>query len=103
MTGSTITKLVIGLFTAVVAVSSAEAALQVAREIDALAQANLEAGMRLYQEGLATGLEVTTLKTERDAAAAELVGAQLARDLAEVDLLEVLGVDPLQAYGAAAR
>ncbi len=85
------------------ALEAAEAALQVAREIDALAQANLEAGMRLYQEGLATGLEVTTLKTERDAAAAELVGAQLARDLAEVDLLEVLGVDPLQAYGAAAR
>lgn len=85
------------------ALEAAEAALQVAREIDTLAQGNLDAGMRLYQEGLATGLEVTTLKTERDAAAAELVGAQLARDLAEVDLLEVLGVEPLRAYGAEVR
>ncbi len=85
------------------ALRAAEANLQVAFEIDVLAQANLGAGLRLYQEGLATGLEVTTLKTERDAAAAELVGARLARDLAEVDLVESLGLDPLTTYGARAR
>ncbi len=85
------------------ALEAAEANLQVSFEIDVLAQANLDAGLRLYQEGLATGLEVTTLKTERDAAAAELVGARLARDLAEVDLVEALGLDPLAAYGANIR
>ncbi len=79
---------------------AAEAALQVAEERDAVAHANLEAGMRLYSEGLATGLEVATLKTERDAAAAEVLEKHLARNLAEVDLLEVLGIDPLEAYGA---
>jgi outer membrane protein TolC len=85
------------------ALEAAEANLQVTFEIDVLAQANLDAGLRLYQEGLATGLEVTTLKTERDAAAAELVGARLARDLAEVDLVEALGLEPLTVYGAKPR
>ncbi len=84
------------------ALQAAEADLQVSVQIDVLAQANLDAGMRLYQEGLATGLEVTTLKTERDAAAAELVSARLARDLAEVDLLEALGLDPLATYAPGA-
>ena len=79
---------------------AAEAALRVAQERDAVAHANLEAGMRLYGEGLATGLEVATLKTEQDAAAAGMLEKSLARNLAEVALLEVLGVDPLEAYAA---
>ena len=77
---------------------AAEAAVLVARERDTVVEANLAAGMRLYEEGMATGLEVSTLKGERDAAAAEFLGAMLERDLAEVDLLEELGVDPLDAY-----
>jgi len=86
--------------TAELQLDAAEAALRVAQERDAVAQANLDAGMRLYQEGLATGLEVTTLKDDRDIAAAVLVVATLDRDLAEVDLLQVLGQDPMVAYGA---
>jgi len=82
------------------ALDAAEAALRVARERDALSQANLDAGLRLYQAGLATGLEATTLNSERDEAAAELVWSTLARDLAEVDLLQVMGEDPLIVYGA---
>ncbi len=81
-----------------IALEAAGAALVVARERDSVAEANLAAGMRLYDEGMATGLEVSTLKAERDAAAAELHGAELDRDLAEVDLLEQLGVDPLDVY-----
>ena len=84
--------------TAELAREAAGAALGVASERDIVAQANLEAGMRLYEEGMATGLEVSTLKSARDAAAAELVRAHLERDLAEVALLEVLGIDPLTAY-----
>lgn len=84
------------------ALDATEAALVVARERDTLSQANLDAGLRLYQAGLATGLEATTLNSERDEAAADLVWSTLERDLAEVDLLEVLGEDPLIVYGAAA-
>jgi len=84
--------------TAEIALEAAEVAQIVATERDTVAQANLEAGMRLYEGGLATGLEVSTLKAARDAAAAELVRASLERDLAEVGLLEVLGADPLVAY-----
>ncbi len=82
------------------ALDAAEAALVVARERDALAQANLDAGLRLYTAGLATGLEVSTLNSERDEAAADLVWSTLERDLAEVALLEALGEDPLAVYGA---
>ncbi len=81
-----------------ISLEASEAAVAVARERDGVADANLAAGMRLYEEGMATGLEVSTLKAERDAAAAELLGAALERDLAEVDLLEQLGVDPLEVY-----
>jgi outer membrane protein len=84
-----------------ITLEAAATALVVARERDAVAQANLEAGMQLYREGMATNLEVSTLRADREAAAAELVGSALDRDLSEVGLLEVLGVDPLAAYGGA--
>ena len=84
--------------TAELALEAAEAAVTVARERDGVAAANLAAGMQLYDQGMAIGLEVSTLKAERDASAAELLGAELARDLSEVDLLQQLGVDPLAVY-----
>lgn len=90
--------IVLAVRTAELAREAAEAARAVASERDIVAQANLDAGMRMYEEGMATGLEVSTLKSARDAAAAELVRALLERDLAEVALLEVLGIDPLAAY-----
>ena len=84
--------------TTVVRSSCPEVAVTVARERDSVAQANLDAGMRLYREGLGTGLEVSTLNADRDEAAAELLRAELRRDLARVDLLEAVGADPLDVF-----
>ena len=81
-----------------IALEAAGVAVDVAQERDGVAQANLDAGMRLYREGLGTGLEVSTLNAERDEAAAELLRAVLDRDLARVDLLEAVGADPLAVY-----
>ncbi len=84
--------------TAEIHLAAAQAAVVVAEEHASIASDNLAAGMALYEGGLATGLQLTTLRASRDGAVADLQEALLTRDLAEVDLLEELGVDPLEAF-----